>query len=161
MTARDTRGRFTRGDSDIHGPLHPLFPIDITDSPGTYESEFWKMHGLRPDRACIDSLVLRARSDPRWRRRFTAAPEPRWVPERAHEATAEDMGLPAGWYRDDTLARERMPQPEDTDVLSHVSQQAEAEERKAAERRAVRRVRRAIGRLARVFRQQPPAGGTW
>jgi hypothetical protein len=139
----------TAPDSDIHGPLHPLFPIDITDSPGTYESEFWKLRNLRPDRNCIDSLVLRARSDPRWRRRFTAAPQPRWVPETAHEETAEDMGLPAGWWRDDTFPREGMPQPASTETFIKVSQQAEAHERKAAERRAVRRVRRFVVRLVR------------
>lgn len=122
--------------------LDPRFPIRLSQP----ESIFWEMRKWTPDRHCMDGLVMRARDQAaRHQERYVT---PRWVPERAHEETAEDMGLPAGWWRG-SLPREGMPQPASTDVFIAVSQQAEAHERKAAERRAVRRARRFVVRLVR------------
>jgi hypothetical protein len=122
--------------------LDPRFPIRLSMP----ESLFWEMVALRPDRACADGQAARARQQAAQRQERYVTP--RWVPEKAHEETAEDMGLPAGWWRG-SVPREGMPQPEDTDVFIAVSQEAEAHERKAAERRAVRRVRRFVVRLVR------------
>jgi hypothetical protein len=131
----------TAPDSDLD-VLDPRFPIRLSMP----ESLFWEMVALRPDRACADGQAARARQQAaRQQERYVT---PRWVPERAHEETAEDMGLKAGWWRD-TPAREGMPQPASTDVFIAVSDQALAHERKAAERRAVRRVRRFVVRLVR------------
>lgn len=121
--------------------LDPRFPIRLSQP----ESIFWEMRKWTPDRHCMDGLVMRARDQAtRHQERYVT---PRFVPERAHEATAEDMGLPAGWWRDSF--REGMPQPEDTDVFISVSRQAEMDEQAAAERRPVRRARRAVMRLVR------------
>jgi hypothetical protein len=76
-------------ESDID-VLDGRFPIDITDSLGTYESAFWEEAHLRPDRACIDRLVMRARADPRWRRRFSTPITPADAYQYAQQHDADD-----------------------------------------------------------------------
>lgn len=121
--------------------LDPRFPIRLSQRAVIHD----RMLGERPDRACARGVETRARThDSHQQERYVT---PRWVPERAHEATAEDMGLPAGWWRDSL--REGMPQPEDTDVFITASLRAEMDEQAAAERRPVRRARRAIRHLVR------------
>jgi CO/xanthine dehydrogenase Mo-binding subunit len=125
--------------------LDPRFPIRLSMP----ETLFWEMVTLRPDRACADGQAARARQQAARQQERYVTPQPRFVPERAHEETAEDMGLPPEWWRDDSFPREGMPQPASTDVFIAVSDQALAHERKAAERRAVRRARRFVVRLVR------------
>lgn len=141
--------------SHEHHPLDvldPRFPITITDTPGTYESHFWDLRNLRPDRPCIDGLVLRARADAAIRREtyVRSLPGPRFIPAITHDDTAGDI-LPRGWWRD-TFAREGMPQPEDTDTFLVACDQADQDEQ---ERRTVRR---ALSRAISALRHQPPAG---
>jgi hypothetical protein len=118
---------------------------------------FWEMAHLRPDRAALPALAARARADEAQHQERFIAPQPRWVPERAHEETAEDMGLPPGWYRD-TFPREGMPQPDGTGTFILGYSQAEADEREAAQRRPWQRVRGAVRRLGRTPGQPPAAG---
>jgi hypothetical protein len=128
----------TPRDSEID-VLDPRFPIRLTMP----ESLFWDAVHLEPYRPCVESLAWRARAQAaQHQERFVT---PRWVPERAHEDTAADMGFPAGWLKE-TAAREGMPQPEDTDTFIVASLRAEAEEVAAAERHPLRR----IGRLLAI-----------
>jgi hypothetical protein len=72
--------------------LDPRFPIRLSMPP----SIFHELIALRPDRACADGELHRARAQAarREERYVTPAPQPRFVPEMAHEDTSVD-GIPA------------------------------------------------------------------
>jgi hypothetical protein len=78
--------------SDHLDVLDPRFPIRLSMPP----SIFHELIALRPDRACADGELHRARVQAarREERYVTPAPQPRFVPERAHEDTSVD-GIPA------------------------------------------------------------------
>ena len=73
------------------------------------------------------------------------ASQPRFIPEQAHE-TNVDMGLPAGWYRDDSFAGRDETETKTGQFLLRYKE-ADAAERQARERRLGRRVRRAIAAI--------------
>jgi hypothetical protein len=125
--------------------LDPRFPIRLVQRAVIHD----RLLEERPDRACARGVEARARThDSQQQERFIA-PQPRWVPgETSVDGLPPVLEHDDAWYGD-RFPREGMPQPGDTDTFLAAYDRAGADEQEAAERRAVRRVRRAVGRLVR------------
>jgi hypothetical protein len=136
-------------DSEIT-PLDPRFPIALT---GTIPL-FGALLAEWEDRVTVIEQAKRAaeQATRREERFVTPAPQPRFVPAdtvidmRVHDGDRFPGEDEARWQAQRDAAADRA---EDTDTVIAIIDQADAHERKAAERRTVRRVRRFVVRLVR------------
>ena len=125
-------------DSDLT-PLDMRFPIAMTATIPLFRGLLAEWE----DRVTlIDQTRRAAEQAMRWEERFvTPAPEPRFVPadpEPVHH-DPQDTIVDFTWTDGDTFPSEGDIRPEDTDTFLVVSDQALADEIRAAERRPLRR----------------------